>query len=182
MRDAIEKSPGDGQVVAARNDAGLTIDTAHWPSPAERQLPGRPLQESATIRAASRVLIRRRGGAGSFPWRAASSLRSFSSWCHGSRIDRSPVGSGSLHRSPGRLGRPLPGWCYPRTIPRRALASQQVRSNFALLSKNSWRPGRRPQLCTHSCRPRRPGPSRHCGRKRPRRPPRRRRPQQRDRS
>ncbi|MGE7472443.1 hypothetical protein ACQKLX_23610 [Bosea sp. NPDC003192] len=30
MRDAIESASGDGKAVVARNDAGLTIDTAHW--------------------------------------------------------------------------------------------------------------------------------------------------------
>lgn len=30
MRDAIESASGDGKAVVARDDAGLTIDTAHW--------------------------------------------------------------------------------------------------------------------------------------------------------
>lgn len=43
MRDPIEKSPEDGQLVAARNDAGLTIDTAHWTGP---WVAGQPAAES----------------------------------------------------------------------------------------------------------------------------------------
>ena len=30
MRDAIERASGDGKAVVARDEAGLTIDTAHW--------------------------------------------------------------------------------------------------------------------------------------------------------
>ncbi|HEV2513299.1 hypothetical protein [Bosea sp. (in: a-proteobacteria)] len=42
MRDAIESASGDGKAVVARNDAGLTIDTAHWTlTSAPPAVPGR---------------------------------------------------------------------------------------------------------------------------------------------